>query len=182
MSEGRFYFLSRPRRFGKSLLLDTLRSLFEGHEKLFRGLDIHGHWDWSASHPVVRPSFDGKYDELGEIEGNIIEQLESVERWHNLDSAPTSDTGPRRLRSVLDRLHRSTGQQVVVLVDEYDKPILDVLHDPDLAIANRDYLRGFYGIIKGSCRACPFRLRHRREHVFEVQPFLGSQQPRGHQP
>ena len=148
VSEGRFYFLSRPRRFGKSLLVDTLRSLFAGQETLFRGLDIHGHWDWSVAHPVVRLSFGGKYNEPGEIEGDIIEQLESMERHHDLAPAPTSDTGPRRLRSILDRLHHVTGQRVVVLVDEYDKPILDVLHDPDLATANRDYLRGFYGIIK----------------------------------
>ena len=149
VEEGRFYFLSRPRRFGKSLLLDTLRSLFECREELFRRLDIHGHWDWAAPHPVLRLSFDGKYNEPGEIEGDVIEQLEAAERLHGLDAAPASDTGPRRLRNVLDRLHRATGQRVVVLVDEYDKPILDVLHDPELATANRDYLCGFYGIIKG---------------------------------
>ena len=143
-----YYFLSRPRRFGKSLLLDTLKSLFECNEELFGGLDIHGHWDWSTPHPVVRLSFGGKYNEPGEIEGDIIEQLEGLERQHDLATALTSNTGPRRLRSILHRLHHATGRQVVVLVDEYDKPILDVLHDPDLAITNRDYLRGFYGIIK----------------------------------
>ncbi|MCY4141300.1 MAG: AAA family ATPase [Rhodobacteraceae bacterium] len=151
-----YYFLSRPRRFGKSLLLDTLKSLFEGHEDLFRGLDIHEHWDWSACYPVVRLSFDGKYSDPDEIEGDIIEQLESLERQHNLAPALTSDTGPRRLRNILDRLHHSTGQQVVVLVDEYDKPILDMLHNPELARSNRDYLRGFYGIIKGSAHHVRF--------------------------
>ncbi len=150
VDEGRHYFLSRPRRFGKSLLLDTLRSLFAGHDPLFRGLAIHPHWDWSSPHPVVWLSFGGKYNEPGEIEGDIIEQLESVEREHGLSPARTSDTGPRRLRNVLDRLHGAAGRQVVVLVDEYDKPILDVLHDPELATANRDYLRGFYGIVKDS--------------------------------
>ena len=156
VEEGRFYFLSRPSRFGKSLLLDTLKSLFEGREELFRGLDIHGHWDWSATHPVVRLSFDGKYNVTGEIEGDVIEQLEAIERQHDLAPVPTSDTGPRRLRNILDRLHRKTGRQVVVLVDEYDKPILDVLQDPELATANRDYLRGFYGIIKGSAEHVRF--------------------------
>ena len=150
VDDGRHYFLSRPRRFGKSLLLDTLGSLFGGHEELFRGLDIHEHWDWFTTHPVVRLSFDGKYDSPSEIEGDVIEQLESIERQYDLSPAPASDTGTRRLRNVLDRLHRATGRQVAVLVDEYDKPILDVLHDPELATANRNYLRGFYGIIKGS--------------------------------
>ena len=156
VDQGDYYFLSRPRRFGKSLLLDTLKSLFEGHEDLFRGLDIHRHWDWSTRHPVVRLSFDGKYGSPDEIEGDIIEQLESLERQHDLAAALTSDTGPRRLRNILDRLHHATGRQVVVLVDEYDKPILDMLHDPDLARANRDYLRGFYGIIKGSAEHIRF--------------------------
>ena len=156
VEQGDYYFLSRPRRFGKSLLLDTMGSLFEGRESLFRGLDIHPHWDWSAPHPVLRLSFGGKYNEPGEIEGDIIEQLESVEREHDLAPARGSDTGPRRLRNLLDRLHGATGRQVVVLVDEYDKPILDVLHDPDLATANRDYLRGFYGIVKDSARHVRF--------------------------
>ncbi|MCY4302941.1 MAG: AAA family ATPase, partial [Aestuariivita sp.] len=117
---GRFYFLSRPRRFGKSLLLDTIGALFAGQEALFRGLDIDNHWDWSVSHPVVRLSFDGKYNEPEEIDGDVIEQLESVERKYDLALASTSDTGPRRLRNLLDRLHHTTGQRVVVLVDEYD--------------------------------------------------------------
>ncbi len=156
VDEGRHYFLSRPRRFGKSLLLDTLASLFEGQESLFRGLAIHPHWDWSSPHPVVRLSFDGKYNQPGEIEGDIIEQLEGVECEYDLAPARASDTGPTRLRNLLRRLHSTTGRQVVVLVDEYDKPILDVLHDPDLATANREYLRGFYGIVKDSARHVRF--------------------------
>ncbi len=156
IEQGDHYFLSRPRRFGKSLLLDTLGSLFACHKSLFEGLDIYPHWDWSAPHPVVRLSFGGKYNEPGEIEGDIIEQLEAVERGRDLAPAPTSDTGPRRLRNLLDRLHDTAGRPAVVLVDEYDKPILDVLHDPDLARANRDYLRGFYGIIKDSAEHVRF--------------------------
>ncbi len=92
-------FLSRPRRFGKSLLVDTIKALFEGREDLFRGLEIHGRWDWSTTHPVVRLSFDGKYGAPDEIEGDVIEQLEAVERKHGLPPAPASDTGPRRLRA-----------------------------------------------------------------------------------
>ena len=155
VSEGRFYFLSRPRRFGKSLLLDTLKSLFEGHEDLFRGLDIHGHWDWTGSHPVVRLSFDGKYNDPEDLERSILTQLAVIERNAGL-LVTSCRTGPERLWDLLDLLHRSSGQQVVVLVDEYDKPILDVLHDPELATANRDYLRGFYGIIKGSAEHVRF--------------------------
>ena len=155
VDQGDYYFLSRPRRFGKSLLLDTLKSLFEGHEELFRGLDIHGNWDWSTHHPVVRLSFDGKYNDPEDLERNVLTQLEVIERNAGL-LVTSCRTGPERLWDLLDLLHRSSGQQVVVLVDEYDKPILDVLHDPELATANREYLRGFYGIIKGSAEHVRF--------------------------
>ena len=153
---GDHWFLSRPRRFGKSLLLDTIGALFRGQETLFRGLHIHEYWDWSVIHPVVRLSFGGMYHEPDAIEGDIIEQLESVERRYDLVAASTSDTGPRRLRNLLDRLHAQTGQRVVVLVDEYDKPILDVLNTPERARAHREYLRGFYGIIKDSAQHVRF--------------------------
>ncbi|MDE0280263.1 MAG: AAA family ATPase, partial [Gammaproteobacteria bacterium] len=150
IEQGRFYFLSRPRRFGKSLLVDTLKSLFEGSEELFRGLNIHGYWDWTVQHPVVRLSFGGKYNEPDDVERSVLNQLVWIEEENQLKPLDPASTGPERLQDILRRLHRATGRQVVVLVDEYDKPILDVLDDPDLAKANRDYLRGFYGIIKDS--------------------------------
>ncbi len=153
---GSFYFLSRPRRFGKSLLISTLQELFEGNEPLFQGLDIHDHWDWSVQYPVVRLSFGGKHNEPGDLAQSIESQLAIMERNAGLDPVQSPGSGPERLRDILDRLHQTTGQQVVVLVDEYDKPILDVLDDPDMARANRDYLRGFYGIIKDSARDVRF--------------------------
>jgi len=158
IEHGDHYFLSRPRRFGKSLLLDTIKSLFTGQEALFRGLAIHDHWDWSVTHPAVRLSFGGRYSTPEEIEGDVIEQLEAVEDDYGLTPAVTSDTGPRRLRNVLRRAHQKTGHPVVILVDEYDKPILDALGDPALARANRDYLQGLYGIIKDSAAHVRFVL------------------------
>ena len=155
VGQGRYYFLSRPRRFGKSLLVDTLEELFAGNESLFRGLDIHDHWDWAVKHPVVRLSFDGNYSEPGNLNSNIISQLAMIEQDAGLDPA-ADHTGPDRLQNLLHRLHRATGQQAVVLVDEYDKPILDVIENPEMSAANRDYLRGFYGIIKGSARDVRF--------------------------
>ncbi len=148
VAQGRYYFLSRPRRFGKSLLLSTLKSLFEGREELFRGLDIHKHWDWSVKHPVVRLSFGGRYATTEEVEGEAIEQLEGLEEKHDLAPALSASTGPQRLRNILRRLHRITGRQVVVLIDEYDKPVLDALEKPETARANRDCLQGLYGILK----------------------------------
>ena len=85
VSAGRHYFLSRPRRFGKSLLVDTLKALFAGQEELFRWLDIHDHWDWSVTHPVVRLSFDRKYDGPEDIERNNANQLGLIEHAAGLD-------------------------------------------------------------------------------------------------
>ena len=78
IDEGRFYFLSRPRRFGKSLLVSTLKALFEGQEDLFRGLNIYDHWDWSGKFPVVRLSFDGGYGQPGNVESHSLRQLRRV--------------------------------------------------------------------------------------------------------
>ena len=149
LDEGTHYFLSRPRRFGKSLFLDTLKELFEGNEPLFAGLAIHDDWDWSVRHPVLRLSFgSGNFDEPGHVATSLMAQLDAVER----ESGVASDyrTGPQRFAHLLESLHRRTGQRVAVLVDEYDKPILDALEAPETARANRDYLRGLYAVVKDS--------------------------------
>ena len=147
VAEGKHYFLSRPRRFGKSLFLDTLKELFEGNEPLFKGLAIHERWDWSVRHPVLRLDFSsGNFREPSYLHKDVMAQLDAMES----ESAVTAsyDTAPARLRHLLKALHQRTGQRVAVLVDEYDKPILDALEVPEVARANRDYLRGLYSTIK----------------------------------
>ena len=147
LDEGTHYFLARPRRFGKSLFLDTLKELFEGNEPLFAGLYIHEHWDWSVRHPVVRLSFgSGNFKEPGYVETNLLAQLDAVARRANI--ASDYATGPERLAHLLETLHGRSGQPVAVLIDEYDKPILDALEVPEIARANRDFLRGLYAVIK----------------------------------
>ena len=149
VNRGSHYFLSRPRRFGKSLLLDTLKELFEANEPLFAGLHVHDHWNWSVRHPVVRLDFaGGNFKEPGMLPRRVMELLAAAE---GEDGAATSEyTAPGRLARLLERLHRQAGQPVAVLVDEYDKPILDALEDPEVALSNRDFLRGLYGVIKSS--------------------------------
>ena len=157
--EGRFYFLSRPRRFGKSLLVSTLKSLFEGNKSLFEGLAIHDLWDWSINHPVVWLSFGGKYSEPDDIENSVCNQLRIIAS--NAGIPPLTcvgNDGSEMLRELLNSLHKETSNSVVVLIDEYDKPILDVLETPSLAKENRDYLRGFYGIIKDCAEHIRFTL------------------------
>ena len=139
---GDHYFLSRPRRFGKTLLVDTLQKLFEGSEELFRGLAIHGKWDWSVHHPVVRISFgSGEFGDPDGVREDAEDQLEAMEQRAGLEPGPAR--AAVRFRRLIRTLHERTGQQAVVLVDEYDKPILDALSKPEVARANRDFLRGF---------------------------------------
>ena len=149
LNEGKHYFLSRPRRFGKSLFLDTLNELFEGTEALFTGLHIHdrGDWDWSVRHPVVRLDFaGGSFKDPGYLQTNLAAQLDGMEVATGV--RPRYDTPPERFGYLIRSLHERSGQRVAVLVDEYDKPILDALETPEIARANRDYLRGLYGVIK----------------------------------
>ena len=149
LDEGSHYFLSRPRRFGKSLFLDTCKELFEGSEALFEGLAIHAHWDWTVRHPVVRLSFgSGHFRGPDDLQTEVMDRLEVLERQAGIATRHAS--APARLAHVVRTLHERTGQRVAVLVDEYDKPILDALDVPEVARANRDYLRGLYAVIKDS--------------------------------
>ena len=145
---GKHFFLSRPRRFGKSLFLDTLKELFEGSGELFEGLAIHRDgWDWSLRHPVVRLDFSsGSFASADDLHAEVEDQLDVIAAESGIKL--TGRTAAIRFRQLIRELHRSSGQRVVVLVDEYDKPILDVLEDPDLARASRDYLRGLYSTLK----------------------------------
>ena len=148
---GKHYFLSRPRRFGKSLLLDTIKELFEGSEELFRGLAIHDQWDWGRPHPVLRLDFGGgDFEQPGWLSEDLTLQLEAIERSAGI--AVGSGSAPARFRRLIAELRERSGLRVAVLVDEYDKPILDALGTPEVARANRSFLRGLYSVIK-SCDA-----------------------------
>ena len=148
LDEGKHYFLSRPRRFGKSLFLDTCKELFEGNERLFE-LYIHDHWDWSVRHPVLHISFgSGNFKEPGYAHTHLMAQLDAVERQTGVVSAYV--TAPERFGHSDGSVARKGQRTVAVLVDEYDKPILDALDTPEVARANRDFLRGVYAVIKDS--------------------------------
>ena len=145
--QGKHFFLSRPRRFGKSLFVSTLKELFEGNRELFHGLAADGQWDWSVRRPVAHLSFtSGHYTEPGGLHDNLLRQL----NLHEFASDITllAVRGADRFAELLVKLHYQSGRRVVVLVDEYDKPITENLNRPDLARVNRDYLRAVYSVIK----------------------------------
>ena len=148
IEEGTHYFLSRPRRFGKSLFLDTLAELFSGHQALFQGLEAEGRWDWSRRFPVIRLSFaEGVLRNRAELDEKIAEVLAENEARLEVTSPHRSRSG--RFHGLIGAAHARHGERVVVLVDEYDKPILDNISDPETARAMRDGLRDLYSVIKG---------------------------------
>ncbi len=150
VESGTYYFLSRPRRFGKSLLVDTLYQLFQGSEALFRGLHIHPHWDWSVSYPVINISFaDGGGNNSAELNEKIREHLLINQERLGLEPCKMPS-----LSGCFGELIRNAkakyGRNVVILIDEYDKPILDTLEkSAEIATEMRNTLRSFYSVIKG---------------------------------
>ena len=149
IAQGSHFFLSRPRRFGKSLFLDTLKELFEGNKALFKGLYAERHWDWSLKYPVLRFSFGGGVlGSADDLRASLDEQLGTLELRHQLP-AEYPDARSRFKRLIM-RLAEQAGQRVVVLVDEYDKPILDRIEDKEKALEIREVLRDFYSVIKDS--------------------------------
>ncbi|NEV63682.1 ATP-binding protein [Thiorhodococcus minor] len=146
---GKYYFLSRPRRFGKSLFLDTLAELFAGSEPLFRGLFVHERWDWSRRAPVIRLSFGGGVVGSSEdLREKIGEQLRINQEALGIGCTEPSTSGC--FAELIRNAHARSGERAVVLVDEHDKPILDNLADPDVAREIRDGLRDLYSVIKDS--------------------------------
>jgi hypothetical protein len=148
LEQGKYYFLSRPRRFGKSLLIDTLAELFAGNESLFSGLAIHKQWDWQLKFPIVRISFaEGVLSNEAALEQRIREILSTEQQRHGIRCRNQSIAGI--FSELIENLHQKTGKRVVVLVDEYDKPLLDNLAHSDTAKVMRDGLRNLYSVIKG---------------------------------
>ncbi|WP_295887418.1 ATP-binding protein [uncultured Thiohalocapsa sp.] len=150
IDEGTHYFLSRPRRFGKSLFLDTLAELFAGSEALFAGLEAHARWDWSRRFPVIRLSFGaGMVQSAAALEVRIRELLRINAEALGLALRQDADISGQ-FAGLIREAHAKCAEPVVVLVDEYDKPILDNLTRPEAAREIRDGLRNLYSVIKDS--------------------------------
>ena len=143
---GRF-FLSRPRRFGKSLFIDTLKEIFEGNQKLFEGLYIHDQWDWSRKFPVIKIDFaGGVLKNRQELDLRILDILH--ENAEHLGVSYESTDIPGKLGTLIRKAMAKYGQRAVVLVDEYDKPILDNIDNPPIASEMREGLKNLYSVLK----------------------------------
>ncbi len=144
----RQYFLSRPRRFGKSLTIETLRRLFMGEKELFEGLWIYDHWDWTKSFPVIHIAFNEiGYLTVG-LEKALHNTINSIAAEHQLTLE--AESYDQRFAELVRKMGKDQG--VVILIDEYDKPLIDYLNKENLhqAKENREILKAFYGVLKGA--------------------------------
>jgi len=143
-----YIFLSRPRRFGKSLLMDTIQEIFQGNKALFEGLAIYEQWDWNESYPVIKIDFFGDLRSGESLKRNILSTLKSNQKRLNVDCESVDDFG-LSLKVLIENSYEHYNQKVVILIDEYDKAILDNLDQIDVAKENREILKSFYTVIKG---------------------------------
>ena len=175
LAQSHVCFLSRPRRFGKSLLISTLKAYFSGKKELFKGLKIDKlENDWTE-YPVLRFDFArGNYKEAGELNQIIEEQLYDYEKLYGRDENYKTLSG--RFLNLIKTAEEKTGRKVVVLIDEYDKPMLDVLgKEPEQT--NRDILKGFYGTFKDADDHLRFVFLTGVTKFSQVSVFSGFNQP-----
>lgn len=155
--DGKYYFLSRPRRFGKSLLVSTLEAYFSGKKELFTGLAIDSLEKEWASYPVLHLDLNSqKYDDTQKLEA-ILDW--NISRWEELYGSYEQETTlSLRFSGVIERAYKKTGKQVVILVDEYDKPLLQAIGNNELQADYRGLLKSVYGALKSQDRYIRFAL------------------------
>ena len=150
----KFFFLSRPRRFGKSLFLDTLKEIFEGNKQLFKELYIYDKYDF-IKYPVIRISWSGDFQTLENVENRAYEILRSNQKRLNIDYIYSRSIGGF-MEELIERVYEKYSTQVVVLIDEYDKPILDTIEDIEQSKINREFIKSLYSILKDNERFIKF--------------------------
>jgi hypothetical protein len=156
IESGDIYFLSRPRRFGKSLLVSTLEELFKGREELFKDLYIYDKWDWNKKYPVISLSMDEIENKTNDkLETDLLVMIENIAKKNNIK---LNEKGSYvvKFSQLIEELSYANGSKVVVLIDEYDKPITDNIDDFALADDNRKTLRKFYGTLKNADKYIKF--------------------------
>ena len=189
LAKGNIYFLARPRRFGKSLLISTLKAYFEGRRDLFEGLKIMElETEWTK-YPVISFDFNGIVPSLENgLRSNITATLQATEKRYGVsplmlnDGTDVTANVSLRFKHLIEELHEKTGQRVVVLIDEYDKPLLDLLDagstdDEQQLIANRELLKAFFSIFKSTDDHLRFVMLTGITKFSQVSMFSGFNQP-----
>jgi Holliday junction resolvase-like predicted endonuclease len=156
ISNGRIYFLSRPRRFGKSLLVSALSELFAGNKQLFDGLYIYNKWDWNKKYPVIYLDFtEIAYKSVSLLENSLLDFINATADKYGVEL--TSVALPTRFAQLIEKLHEKTGSSVAILIDEYDKPLIDSLSKPKETYEEiKSALHNFYQVIKAKDKYIKF--------------------------
>jgi hypothetical protein len=146
ITTGKYYFLSRPRRFGKSLLLNTIEEIFLGNKDLFKNLWIEDQWNWEQKHPVIHISFSElDYEELGLSEALKVMIAQTADR---MGVTITAIALKSQFKELIEKV--SAKHPVVILIDEYDKPLIDYLEEPEKAARHRNIMKNLYSVLKGA--------------------------------
>ena len=168
----KYVFLSRPRRFGKSLFLDTLHNIFEGNRELFRGLLIEDQWNWEVKYPVILISFSGGINSTADLEADLLYILQSNEKRLGLKCE--NRVRPQHFfAELIEKAYEKYHQKVVILIDEYDKPILDNIENIPEALLIRNGMRNFYTKIKENDRYLRFAFLTGVSKFAKVSIFSG---------
>jgi hypothetical protein len=148
IESGEYLFLSRPRRFGKSLLISTLSEIFSGNKELFQGLYIYDKIEWQ-SYPVILIDFNKiSYTNDKIFEASLLSFLDKIAAKYDIELSNTFIKD--KFGELIEKISEKTQQKVVVLIDEYDKPIVEHIDDIEKATKNREIMRDFFGILKSS--------------------------------
>ena len=148
-NEGKLYFLARPRRFGKSLFLDTLRNLFEAKRELFKGLYAEHNWEWDVKYPVIKLDMSGASDSPSALTSVLEGKLRRAAKRLGVELTENGEP-VKLLEQLIEEAHNQHEHQVVLIIDEYDKPIIDNIDDLKLARQMRKQLHSFYSAIKAA--------------------------------
>ena len=168
----KYVFLARPRRFGKSLFLDTLRELFEGNKILFKGLYAYNHYLWDEKYPVIHISFSGGVHSKQELTEELYSLLDDNKQRLNVECKSIHNINIC-FKELIQNVYKTYNKKVVILIDEYDKPILDNLSNIKEAQILRDFLRDFYAKIKDADRYIKFAFLTGVSKFSKVSIFSG---------
>jgi hypothetical protein len=177
INSGKYYFLSRPRRFGKSLLLSTFEYLFKGERELYKGLYIEDKWEWEETYPVIRIDFAKDIVKKEDYKKRVIQELEKNYINNEIDQRLEKEEDEVGLfEKLIIFINKRYSKQVVILVDEYDKPILDVIEDKKEAEEVRKELKALYSVLKGLDRYIKFVIITGVSKFSKVSLFSGLNQ------
>ncbi len=176
ISSSKYIFISRPRRFGKSLLLSTIEYLYEGYKDLFNNLYIQNIWDWNKTFPVIKIDLSTDIKRTSELYELIYNELEFNYNKNQLEFKKEVKHLGLLFKNLIIKIYQKYNKQTVILIDEYDKPILDVIENKEEAEEVRKTLKEFYSVLKGLDKYIKFVMVSGVSKFAKVSLFSGLNQ------